>query len=86
MSWEELRKRGKKLYHLAHYSKKARIRKKNLRRVRDFEKKYNIPAGPIPRLVRGGYWNYGSYTGNFGMVVKYPYPELPLHLANPIIY
>lgn len=65
MSWKELRKQGNKLYHLAHYSKKARVRKKNLHRVREFEKKYHILVGPIPKFAKGGNWNSGVYAGGF---------------------
>lgn len=63
--WLKLRKKGNKLYYLAHYAKKARVRKKNLRRVRAFEKKYNIPCGPIPLFVKLADWGYGSSAGSF---------------------
>lgn len=57
MSWRELRKKGNRLYHLAHYAKKARVRKKNIRRLREFEQKYHILTGPISRtIVAGGKW------------------------------
>lgn len=72
MSWKELRKRGNKLYHLAHYSNKARVRKKNLRRVREFEEKYHIPVGPIPEFAKGGKWNNGAYAGGFMATAGYP--------------
>lgn len=66
MNYSELRKKGNKLYHLAHYSRKYRVRKKNIRRLRKFEEKYHIPTGPIPESVKNaGRWNDGTSAGEF---------------------
>lgn len=65
MTWKELRKRGNKIYHLAHHAKKSRVRKKNLRRLERFKKKHNIPVGPIPDIAKGRKWNESAYSGRF---------------------
>lgn len=60
----KIRKKANRLWNLSNYSKKARVRKKNLKRLERFQEKYNVPAGPIPLWV-GGSWSEGvSFSAN----------------------
>lgn len=60
----KIRKKANRLWNLSNYSKKARVRKKNRKRLERFQEKYNVPAGPIPLWV-GGSWSEGvSFSAN----------------------
>ena len=60
----KIRKKANRLWNLSNYSKKARVRKKNRKRLERFQEKYNVPAGPIPLWV-GSSWSEGvSFSVN----------------------